>query len=494
MKTHKNGKLVVEKIRNVKSVWLLLVGILTMSLTHLTINIDALAWISMVPFLLYLRRNKGVKSILWFTLILILTWSVIVLKIITDPIPVFIVPMYSIPIALIHLPGYLLYQRFSHNKWSVFIFPAAMVVLEWVQYTFTPLASWGAVAYTQIDSIQIAQSLSLFGMAGLGFLIYWINSALAELINGRKASFQNVVLPLAFLAITILFGHLRYDISKLKGKDTIKVAAIGTDSTIGGLPLPSDESNEKVISDIFKRTKVAGRAGAKLAVWTEAAFFVHQHEEDRWKDSIIALAKNNDIALIASFVVPVSDSPFQFENKYLNVTADGEITRTYLKHEPVPGEPAVKGFSKLEVEKVEGSNIGGAICYDYDFPYLAQENSDAGADIVALPSSDWRGIDPIHTKMAAFRAIEQGHSILRSTRFGLSAGINPYGEMVAQLSSFDDNDKTMITHLPRKKVFTVYSVIGDLFIYSCIVFLFVFFVAGRWLGDTKKNDCIQESK
>jgi apolipoprotein N-acyltransferase len=50
--------------------------------------------------------------------------------------------------------------------------------------------------------------------------------------------------------------------------------------------------------------------------------------------------------------------------------------------------------------------------------------------------------------MAAFRAIEKGNSILRSTRFGLSAAINPYGEMTAQQSSFDSRNKIMRAELP----------------------------------------------
>ena len=109
-------------------------------------------------------------------------------------------------------------------------------------------------------------------------------------------------------------------------------------------------------------------------------------------------------------------------------------------------------------------NLGGAICYDYDFPYLAKEYANINADIVALPSSDWRGIDPLHTRMAAYRAIEQGHSILRSTRFGLSAAINPYGEMLSQMSSYDNNNKIMISQLPRKGIRTIYSIIGDVLV------------------------------
>ena len=124
---------------------------------------------------------------------------------------------------------------------------------------------------------------------------------------------------------------------------------------------------------------------------------------------------------------------------------------------------------------MEGTNLGGAICYDYDFPYLAKEYGNINADIVAVPSSDWRGIDPLHSRMAAFRAVEQGHSVLRSTRFGLSAAINPFGEMSSQMSSFDSNNKIMISQLPLKGITTVYSLIGDIIVYLCIAF-FLFFL------------------
>lgn len=94
--------------------------------------------------------------------------------------------------------------------------------------------------------------------------------------------------------------------------------------------------------------------------------------------------------------------------------------------------------------------------------------------MVIVPSSDWRGIDPLHTEMAAFRAVEQGHSVLRSTRFGLSAAITPYGEMISQMSSFDENDKIMYAQLPAKGTTTLYSIIQDGFVYLSIGFLLFF--------------------
>lgn len=456
--------------------WFLLIGIITMSLSHLTFSIDIIGWFSMVPFLVYLSITQGWKSRLLFTLSLLTAWSLIVLKIITPPIPYMLIFLYSIPITLIHLPGYLVWAKFKDRRFSILLFPAVMVVLEWIQYTYTPFASWGVAAYTQLNSRTVLQSLSLFGMAGLGFLIYWVNLSITHLIVKNERPFLGFKLPVFILCIVIVFGALRFEISKSKGVDTITVAAVGTDSEIGGLPLPQGNKNEQDIEKIINRTEIAAGAGARIVVWTEAAFYLEPAYEEIWIAAFRELAKSSNITIVASYILLVSESPFNFENKYLLINSEGEIINTYLKHQPVPGEPAIKGTDPLKVSDIEGLNLGGAICYDYDFPYLAKEYGDINADIVAVPSSDWRGIDPLHTRMAAFRAVEQGQSILRSTRFGLSAAINPYGEMLSQMSSFDTNNKIMISQLPVKGITTVYSIIGDIVVYLSIAFILIFFM------------------
>lgn len=463
-------------IKNIKPEWLLFAGIITMVLSHLTVSIDIVGWFSMVPFLIYLMLTQGWKSRLLFVFALIVAWSIIVLKIITPPIPYLLLFMYSIPISLIHLPGYLIWAKYRESRFSVLLFPALMIVLEWIQYTFTPLASWGVAAYTQLNSIPVVQSLSLFGMAGLSFLIYWVNLSIATLIFKKEKTFIGFKLPLVILCFIIIFGALRLEFSKSKGVDTITIAAVGTDSEIGGLPLPQRNKNEVDIERILERTEIAAEFGARIAVWTEGAFYLEPAYEEIWIETFQELAKNSNISLVASYILLVSESPFIYENKYLLINSKGEIINTYLKHQPVPGEPAIKGTDPLQVFNIDGVNLGGVICYDYDFPYLAKEYGDVKADIVAIPSSDWRGIDPLHTRMAAFRAVEQGHSLMRSTRFGLSAAISPYGEMLSQMSSFDSNNKIMISELPVRGIKTVYSIIGDIAVYLSIAFILLFFI------------------
>jgi apolipoprotein N-acyltransferase len=102
-----------------------------------------------------------------------------------------------------------------------------------------------------------------------------------------------------------------------------------------------------------------------------------------------------------------------------------------------------------------------AICYDYDFPALARTHARSGAGLVAIPSSDWRGIDPIHSEMAAMRAIEGGFSIARATRFGLSAGVDAHGRLRGQQSTNESREPYVMVSLPTTPVATPYAALGN---------------------------------
>ncbi len=462
-------------VNKIKPFWLLILGIAFFTLAHMSFSVDFFAWFANVPFLLYLSITKGWKTRLLFVSALIAAWSFVIIKIVSPPMPFVMIFLFSVPISLFHLPAYLVWSKFEKNNLSVLLFPVVFTIMEWIQYTFTPFGSWGIMAYSQSNSINIMQFSSIFGLAGLSFLIYWINVSIVRIITTNKITKLTLYAPSLILILVITYGSLRLDIGKSKGVSTMTVAAVGTDSDVGGLPLPSKQSNDTVIINQLKRTEKAADFGAELIVWNEGAFYTLPNDETKTINSIKAVAKDKGISIYASYVMPISEKPFRYENKFVYINKNGEVEYTYLKHQPVPGEPAIQGIKSFQTVEISGSKFGGAICYDYDFPYIAHEFGKLKADVVALPSSDWRGIDPLHTRMAAFRAIEQGHSIIRSTRFGLSAIISPYGEMIGQSSSFDTNNKILISNIPVKGISTLYSVIGDLFVYMCFGFILVFF-------------------
>src|SRR5208282_5605527 len=111
------------------------------------------------------------------------------------------------------------------------------------------------------------------------------------------------------------------------------------------------------------------------------------------------------IDVVAAYVMPTTATPFAYRNEYRLVLRDGRVEAPYAKHHPVPGEPAIAGTGPAPVVDREWGRLSGAICYDYDFPSMGIERARLGADLVAVPASDWRGIDPVHAQMAGLRAI-----------------------------------------------------------------------------------------
>ena len=158
-------------------------------------------------------------------------------------------------------------------------------------------------------------------------------------------------------------------------------------------------------------------------------------------------------------MVPLIDSAYVYENKYVWMTPEGPI-ETYFKHHPVPGEGAVPGTTPLVAHQRPYGVAAGAICYDYDFPSMGREHSAAGTGLAVVPSSDWLGIDPFHSQMAAVRGIESGFSVVRSVRWATSLATDALGR-VRGSSSYFEGERMMLATVPSTPVVTLYSQLGE---------------------------------
>jgi len=107
--------------------------------------------------------------------------------------------------------------------------------------------------------------------------------------------------------------------------------------------------------------------------------------------------------------------------------------------------------------------ISGLVCWDADFAATVRQAGRNGTDILLVPSNDNRAVDPMHTRMAVYRAIENGVSLVRQASNGLSIVTDPYGRVVGAMDHFSASERVMVAQVPTHGVFTVYSVIGDLF-------------------------------
>jgi apolipoprotein N-acyltransferase len=449
------------------STWLLL-GAALLVASQLRFGMGVLAWVAPLPFLRYLRLRGRLRDGVWVALAIVAAWVVAVAKIVTAPLPLAAIFGFGLPIGAMLAWPYLAWHAAHRHlpQWAgPCVFAGLMVTSEWLLHSAMPFGTWGAAGNTQFEHLGLMQLASVTGVHGVSFLVYLVSASL-ELSLAQPDQKRVAIMALGLTGAVAALGELRASVATAHGERMVRVATVDTEAVFSGLPLPEGSELERVDAVLFDRTRDAARAGARLVVWPEAATLVFPAAEALWRERVGALARELSITLAAGHVVLRSTEPLLYENQYALFSPEGVLAHVYQKHHPVPGEPAVRGEGPVAVfASDELGRVSGAICYDEDFPEMALAHAHAGADLVVVPSSDWRGIDPIHAQMATVRAIEGGHALIRATRFGLSIAVDGYGRGRGWHSAFDAPARTMVADVPARGLRTVYRRLGDVFVW-----------------------------
>ena len=382
---------------------------------------------------------------------------------------------------------------------ATLVFPLAWVSVELLFSRFvTPYGSWASLAYTQSDSLTLIQLASLTGTAGITFLITWFASIVAWMLRPGLETGRRVRAAGAF-AITILavivFGQLR-----LAGGDT--GGSVRTASLVPSRPLLDDlerslgpvrggaelsESDMRAIqaaatrlnNDLLKRTRREAQAGAKLIAWSETAGRVLASEEEKLLAYASRLAAEEGIVLMLALGVWHPDGAPPFENKVVAIDATGAVAWEYHKANPiVGGESSViaAGGNLLKSLDQEFGRVGAVICHDLDFQPLLRQASAEQIGLVVGPSDDWIEVASLHGRMAVYRAVENGFTLLRPTNGGRSMAVDTRGRVIAQVDFPDD---VMVAHVSAQRSRTLYGSVGDLFSWLCLVGLALYVITRR---------------
>ena len=429
------------------------------------------AWVMFVPLLLLMRETQTKKG--WLLIFVLLQLGVFfqIFKMYSDPIPFLLIPLFSVPAAFgsfVLLVLFELARRRLDERIGIFVFASFMVVGEYLGYATSDFGTWGVAAYTQLDWLELMQFASLFGITFISFFIFLSNAFVASMLSTKRLYIKTMLLSFGVFLAFYTYGVIRAD-AVIDAKQ-INVAAITSDLVIAPDRIPAREALEANTRTLFERTITAGERGAKIIAWNEGATIIGKMEEAAFLDRAKKVAIQADAAVFYAYIVPLEGIK-RFENKFVLITHTGEVLDRYFKRRPVPGEGAVKGDTPLTSYPLYGATVGGGICFDYDFIDIGLENAHHQVGLVVVPSSDWRGIDDYHAKMAMVRGIEGGYSLLRPVRGATSIASDPHGKIRASMSYFENTEKIMLASLPYEPVDTLYEQIGDLFVYLNILFL-----------------------
>jgi len=424
--------------------------------------IELCAWLAPVPWLLWVRRVddwRGRGLVLCAALVAAIAQLA---TIVTPPMSPLIALAFGVPAGLglwLMLMVWDWLRRRTSEGHAILAFAALNALSDWSGAMTSPMGTWATSSAGVTDDLALLQLTSVFGVAGIGFIMGWVPAWLAAVLAHPERRWRGHTLAIA-VALAGVYGFGTWRLAQPSEAPTVAVAAVTTELGFGEGGLPDREQLAAEVDALFGRSLHAADRGARLVVWNEGATAVRPEEERALVDRGRRFAAEHHVDLVLAYIVVTGEGPLTFDNLAVFIDESGEVLTRYYKRHPVPGETEPSDNPVPRLERPYGT-VSLAICYDADFPEMSRAHAAVGADLVALPSSDWAGIDPIHTKMSRVRAIEGGYSVLRSTRWAASAAFDPEGRIRGWMRADEAHQQVLLAELPVARRATLYTRIGN---------------------------------
>jgi apolipoprotein N-acyltransferase len=454
-------------------------------------NVPLAAWLAPVFLLRFVRERRPLLGLGVAYLLLVATFAFQLRGMVPIPGLGYYVFLVGFGVVLILPYGLdrLLVRRL--DGWAAtLVFPCAWAGTEYV-VSLGPYGSWGSAAYSQYGNLPLLQILSVTGLWGVTFLIGWFaavcNWAWEEGPDSKRVQTGAAIYAAILLGVVLLGGARMAVFPPLA--QTVRVASLSkgkvepeASDTVWQHVLQNSASSAEldefrawanaVNGDLLSRAEREAQAGAKIVFWGETNAMVFKEDEST------LITRGRDLAAKYGIYLGVAMASWHrgqnppLENKLVLIQPDGQVAWEYFKAHPVPGGEAamsIRKDGKLRSLDTPYGRMSSVICFDADFPQLLAQAGALGTDVLLDPSNDWRAIDPWHTQMASFRAIEQGFNLVRHTSQGLSAAYDYQGRRLAAMDHYLATDHTLISQVPIKGVRTIYSRLGDWFAWVCLV-------------------------
>lgn len=373
------------------------------------------------------------------------------------------------------------------------LFGALWIVFEWISTLSWTGVPWGRLYMGQTEYLSVMQISSVFGAYAVSFLLLAINGFLAYALL-----YQVKVLLCGGLSVGLLLGNLTFGGIRLQQD-------FETDRSVAAAVIQGNiHSDEKWnASTVFRMmdvyddlTRRAAEEGAEIVVWPETTITVALNRSRTMKNYVSDVASAYDVTLIVGGLY--EDETGEYNSLFL-VSPDGEISQDrYDKRHLVPfGEyvplknlvtlliPPLAELSELDSDlspgedtalfETEWGRVGSLICFDSIYEMLGIASVRDGAELMVISSNDSWFSDSAavyqHQAQAQYRAIEEGRYLLRAANTGISTILTPTGEIRTWLEPLTEGYS--VEEISFRTERTVYSVIGNTFVYLCGLFCLV---------------------
>ena len=401
-----------------------------------------------------------------------------------------------------------------------FFVAALFTANEWTQ-TFTWAGvPWGRIAISQTEMPILMQSASLFGSYFLTFIVVLINMLLAyAIVNIEKRRFL-ALSALGIFAANALFGTVAYFIPASDEERSITVAAVQ-----GNFPSQSDYKiyAPQTYEKYEQLTRMAAADGADVIIWPEGTFSISINQYFSYNGKYISLAvRVSDLASEIGATIVLGSYTVSDGKLYNSMSAfyenGDQIIDAYSKMRRVPfgeyvpmkdlitslipqlgelnvlGNDVNRGTGYRTCPSTVGDRavkVGTLICFDSIYEETGLGMAREGAEMLIVPSNDsWfydsRALN-MHHSQNILRAVETGKYTVNCGNTGMTSIVSDKGDVLVQIPIFEDG--YAIGTVSPSSVRTLYSYIGNLFVYLCVAFVIAsVIIEGVIRLKNKKND------
>lgn len=372
--------------------------------------------------------------------------------------------------------------------------PICWVAAEHVKSWMLTGFPWELLGYSQFENLHLIQIADITGVYGLSFLIVSVNCAIAAavhaLIERRRPAALELCWALVLIAATLLYGRMR--VQEFRDPDGPRIAALLVQPNI-----PQDLKWDPAFLDetlrrLFRLSTQVLAEPADLIIWPESATpFFFQSEPDYQAHVVSTVQHSGARLLLGSPSFEDTGSGVRYFNSAFLLEPGGSVAGRYDKLHLVPwGEyvplqrlfpfvnrlvAGIGDFSPgagIRLLPAGQATLATLVCYEIIFPNLTRMFVRLGGTcIVNITNDAWFGrtCAPYqHLSMAVLRAVENKRFLLRAANTGISAVIAPTGQIMAQTALFTEAAlPAEVTSLDRM---TVYTRIGDVFAWLCVLF------------------------
>ncbi len=372
---------------------------------------------------------------------------------------------------------------------------ASWVAIEYVRVHVPATIPWALLGSALPPSAAPAQVADLGGVYAVSFLMALAGAAAAEAVratwSGRRVAVSSrsslrggggaVVVAIALLTATAIYGAVRRNTvtAEIASAPTLRIAIAHAD-----LPNVRRQSPQAAPAALDRYLELsAGAADADLVVWPENAVNLLLEDNPELLARITARAGATSYLVGAPRAVPTATGAV-LRTSALLVDAGGVRAR-YDKRQLLPfaetmpalrgaGRAVPRGFAPGEGTAVliaGDARLGLLLCHEALFPALARAAVREGAELLVNLSNDsWfpPGAGPRqHFAFGRLRAVESRRALVRAANGGVTAIVLPDGS--TPIATDGTTPGLEIAAVPRLTTLTVYTRLGDLFAWTCLI-------------------------